>query len=339
MTKRCKYIVTAILMIIIASISLITVSADIVDNTIKIYFYIEDEKIDNADIQIYKVATLVNDELEKEDSFNYPIDINVTDSDDMTKLASTLYGYVKADNIKETMSNKTDENGVASFYELDAGVYLITGDSVIIGRTKYIPNPIVVRLPYTNEDGLFENEARLELKYNTVPVRNNGGNSGGSNGNSGTELTTSVKALKVWHSDKEHPESIRCDLLKNGELWDSQILSEDNNWRYLWNGLSLGDEWLVVERDIPSGYNVTTEKIGITFVITNEEIKNTETDDNTSSEIEDTEDTEDSNTTNDDSNNTNKLPQTGQLWWPVVIFAVLGILLITVGIIKEKRQS
>jgi len=34
----------------------------------------------------------------------------------------------------------------------------------------------------------------------------------------------------------------------------------------------------------------------------------------------------------------NKLPQTGQLWWPVPVLLSAGLLLLLIGVVRRKRS-
>lgn len=46
-------------------------------------------------------------------------------------------------------------------------------------------------------------------------------------------------------------------------------LSEDTHWSYTWTTKDDGANWMVVERNIPSGYAVTLEERTTTFILTN----------------------------------------------------------------------
>lgn len=121
---------------------------------------------------------------------------------------------------------------------------------------------------------------------------------------------------KVW-SDKgyedKRPKSISVSLLKNGEPYDEQTLSEQNDWVYTWKELPRNDEsgnaisWTIQE-DSVSGYKGTVEQKGNTFVLTN--------------------------TYSD-----GKLPQTGLLWWPVPLLAAGGLIFLTIGVLYRRKQS
>jgi LPXTG-motif cell wall-anchored protein len=131
-------------------------------------------------------------------------------------------------------------------------------------------------------------------------------------GRKGQEVTVSV--LKQWDDDgseEVRPDSVTVLLLRDGETVDWQTLTEDNEWSWSWEGLPLLDEegreieWTVMEEYTP-GYFVKVEQIGNDWVITGSFREG--------------------------------LPQTGQLWWPVLLGAPLGFMLLLLGIILLRKE-
>ena len=56
--------------------------------------------------------------------------------------------------------------------------------------------------------------------------------------------------LKVWEDgDQEttRPESVRVQLLRDGEVYDTVTLSAENGWRHTWEDLSKQFVWQVIE--------------------------------------------------------------------------------------------
>ena len=85
----------------------------------------------------------------------------------------------------------------------------------------------------------------------------------------GEELEYSV--LKLWKdagADAVRPAQIHVDILQDGQLWESVILSAGNHWRYSWKAPA-GHSFAVVERQVPEGYTVTVTENGTAFVLTN----------------------------------------------------------------------
>ena len=52
---------------------------------------------------------------------------------------------------------------------------------------------------------------------------------------------------KVWDDNAypERPESVKVQLLKNGEKAEEIVLSEENQWTYTWDQLDEMAEWSV----------------------------------------------------------------------------------------------
>lgn len=67
--------------------------------------------------------------------------------------------------------------------------------------------------------------------------------------------TTSLTVNKKWVGTETLPDSITVDLLKNGVVVDTVVLTKENGWTYTWNALLDGYEYTIYEHPI-SGYDV-----------------------------------------------------------------------------------
>ena len=176
--------------------------------------------------------------------------------DDIPKtLAATLEGIVLRDGIKPAASIPTDENGKAYFTTTDSGLYLVRADKLNDNGTIYDFTPFMVILDSTYVE---TSDVTVNAKYEVTPPFI-------------IPPMTSVKVIKLWDDgdDREsRPESIKVDLLKNGEAYDTAYLTPENGWKYTWDKLEGLYSWTVAE-EIPDGYTMTLEKDGMTFVITN----------------------------------------------------------------------
>ena len=97
------------------------------------------------------------------------------------------------------------------------------------------------------------------------------------------------------------------ELLRNGQVYDTVTLTAAGNWQYTWVNLPSKDSLWTVREVIPQGYKATVWQEGDTFVLQNSFLSA-------------------------------KLPQTGQLWWPVPILALGGLALLAIGLGLKKRQ-
>ena len=125
-----------------------------------------------------------------------------------------------------------------------------------------------------------------------------------------TEIYKTIDLIvkKEWNKQNEKtklPEYVTIELLKNNEVIDTIKLSKENDWTYTWLDIEKSDKYSVQEIDIPDGYTATYKNDGYTFIVTN----------------------------------TDKLPQTGQLKWPIAILSITGLLFISIGIYNIKRET
>lgn len=120
-----------------------------------------------------------------------------------------------------------------------------------------------------------------------------------------------AQTLAGYAARDGRPAFIEVQLLRDGRVFDTVRLREENNWSHTWTGLDADFAWSVVETAVPAGYTVRVERAGITFVLTN-----------TRPEPEEPEEPETPG---------GKLPQTGSLWWPVPVLALAGLFLLLLG--------
>ena len=106
--------------------------------------------------------------------------------------------------------------------------------------------------------------------------------------------------------------------MQDGKSYETVTLNQENSWNYTWEDLEAGHEWKVVEQTVPSGYTMTSTQEGKRFIITNTYKKPG---------------------TTVPTGGGSKLPQTGQLWWPVPILVILGILAILVGYVWRRNPN
>lgn len=120
-----------------------------------------------------------------------------------------------------------------------------------------------------------------------------------------------IHVLKVWKKDnkKSRPKSIEvCLLRSDGIVVDKVILNSDNQWSTTWNHLSTSYTYSVMETTVPSGYKESCTREKDTIVLTNTG--------NLTDKVEKKDD---------------KLPNSGQLWWPVPVLLFVGLVLFGLG--------
>ena len=128
--------------------------------------------------------------------------------------------------------------------------------------------------------------------------------------------TVSRRVQKRWSDtgyEDKRPDSVTVLLLRDGEVYDTQLLSAATGWQYTWTSLPRVDangheiSWTLREEPV-SGYTPSTAQNGNIIVLTNSYDKP-------------------------------RLPQTGQLWWPVPLLAALGLAFIIVGVSTRRKEN
>ena len=182
----------------------------------------------------------------------YPVEIQgITSEAEWQEAAATLSAYLTADAVAPHYTATTDETGTVSFTGLTPGLYLIRGLSAAVPEGTCVFADSFLFLP-RNESGSYTYDVDANPKHASfVPT--------------GEEYSV----LKLWKdagAAAERPGEVQVDILKDGVLAESVILSAANDWRYSWSAPQ-GHSFTVVERNVPQGYTVTENQTS--FVITN----------------------------------------------------------------------
>ena len=232
-----------------------------------------------------------------------PYELNGLKDDEWDVLAYQIKSYADAKSI-DANAVQTIRDGKTVFEGLDCGLYLLTSDMYMNNRKCYITKPALISLP----DRCNPNKPDQWVYDVTVCPK------------SDTLNSDLLKIRKIWRnttaSDNLPPVTIH--LIVNGQIHDTVTLGPDNNWSATFdNALPSGADWSVVEINVPTGYTASWswdtdgQYIWINMV----------------------------NTKNGTPNPPPPvLPQTGQLWWPVPVLAISGMLLFGIGW-RRRRQS
>ncbi len=311
--------------------------------------------LEGAKYSMYKIADASSDMhftlLKTYDDAKLSIDINDPSAENRRLLATTLNGYVAAKSIMPVKTVTTDENGTALFDDMDCGLYLVKGAPILYGGEYIIPTPFIISLPETDGDNNRLYDISVDAKYTTKPE--------------GEDVF--IQVLKVWYdeSGEAHPHEVTVQLFDENKLYDTVVLNKDNNWQFYWNDLPMGD-WSIYEKDIPSGYLICIEQQLHRYVVANSSPPDDEpssekaTDpeetttlpaeatteyDKTTLPEETTTGTDEATTASEYESTTlpppdePKLPDTGQLWWPVPLLSLAGLVFVMFGIISRKSED
>ena len=328
-------------------------AADLEANcTLDLYFIVgdEDHPMDGVTFRFYRVQSVAADGTltgytEKFQVAATVLTGKVGNDEDMRKNAQSLLSFVAGHSVEPDRTAATDGEGGIHLTGLEPGCYLIQGSSKTYNGWIYTPTTVLITLSAAQPN------VATHVKYGAEAI-------------SYPDPTVQRHVLKVWEdegSEDKRPESVTVDLFRDGELYASEVLSAENSWRHDWTNLNAGHDWQVAEREV-EGYTVSVSQTGTTFastfVITNtidedledpdtpkgnkdpEETKSPEeTKDPEASKSPDEDGDEDGEDIPDNDTPLTNLPQTGQLWWPVPLMAMGGMVLTFLGVMRRRRWS
>lgn len=258
--------------------------------------------ISDVKFNLYKFANINKDnKLEVIDELKgYPIDVTDVDATNIRALETTLSAYIKKENLKSTYTSISNEKNEIIFNNVSEGAYLLVGESKVYQNELYTPSPTIV---FVKKDDLKNGKKIIEVKYEKVPK----------------DTFKSIEVVKAWddNDNANRPKFIEVQLLENGKVIDTVKLDKSNNWKYKWDKLSNDKHYEVVEKNVPNGYKVTISRNNNIFTVTNK-LPNIPP-------------------TKPPTKPGKKLPQTGQLWWPLPILLLASIIFIKKG--NSKRND
>ena len=244
----------------------------------------------------------------------------------LSAAASTLASYVIADDIEAGQTGVSNEEGKIVFTalvsgELTDGVYLAMAKPFVDGELKYTAEPMLLELNSSSaETANIVAYPKISTEYSE-----------------GEEKEYSV--TKIWENDGENvifPEFITVNIYCDGELYSTVNLAENNSWTYSWTASS-EHEWSVTEAVVPNNFEVIIRSQDGAFVVVNS-FKDTDTSITPTPTPTPGEDGPTPTTGVDKPTPTpdgetdltptptppEKLPQTGQLWWPLPLLIIGG---------------
>ncbi len=269
-------------------------------------------------------------------------DVNsISSADTWNSLINPVKTYIYTNGTSEDAHGSSDAEGIATISGLELGVYLVVSDTLEDNSNDctYTFTPFFTSIPtidpetdtwvYDNgEEYVVDVTAKCEYYFNPRMVEYN--------------------LYKNWiDNDATRPSSIVVKIYLDGELYETVTLSASNNWHYSWSYRE-GHSWTVSET-VPSGYSVSYSISGSVFTMTN---TGNETPPETPNEPEEppTPDNPAEEVlgavrlaiTEDDTPEVlgaTRLPQTGQLWWPVFVLALIGIGFFAAGFISDRKRA
>ena len=264
----------------------------------------EGKTFSDLEIGIYRVAkVLENGTFELIEPFSsYPINIHdITAQEQWNNTADTLNSYIVANNLPVYKTERTNQNGTATFTDLETGLYFVNEVVTEDNSGTYIFNKFLVYLPTPQADGTHNYNVEAKPKCSDFVPK------------------TEYRVTKLWQDsgcETDRPKRVEVDIYKNGKLAETQILSQDNNWTYRWY-ISEDDlgKWTVTERNVNEKYIVTVQQNEACFSIINTH--------------------KGCNVVPDGP----KTGETTNLIYWVMITCIIGIVLIIIGIYSRRKRA
>lgn len=253
----------------------------------------------------YRISEIEeNGELVVRDRYaEYKKDLDIRGENDSAwwEMAEKLERKIILDGkITPDASAKTDENGVVTWKSLHQGLYLILADGVEQDGYVYTTSAFFAVLP---EQDLKKNVWNYDVTANAKPERQ--------------PVLADYQVVKVWKDDchkNQRPESIEITLYRDGKAFETITLPENGRWTHTWKNLSVNHKWTVAEKQQKGYLKPEVTRKGNVFTVTNACSKAADTPEQ-------------------------KLPQTGQLWWPIPILLCTGLLCIVWGLIRRRGSQ
>ncbi|WP_026509679.1 Cna B-type domain-containing protein [Butyrivibrio sp. LC3010] len=278
---------------------------------------------------------------------------------------------VAQNNIQPSYQGTSGNDGFTRLGKVDKGLYYGVSDPLVKEGIQYkyfdflsvVPGPSSIDENGNNLwDGTWTN-----AQYDVIAIPKRAANR--------LEEDPEVFAIhKQWVDDggEDRPDSIKVKIFCDGAYAETVELSNENNWKYSWN-YEKGHTFTVEEENDNTGYTPTISQNENTIVIVNTKKPKRPDQPNEPEKpnkpnkpgkpskpnepvTPDTVDSPGGSTPPDDGGSVlgairkfvgelpevlgaRRLPQTGQLWWPIPVLAIMGIILIVLGFRNERRRK
>ncbi len=330
------------------------VSAAASDGTLTVVCGTEDNDLTDMEWHLHRVGSIGSDGLiALEGAFaEYPILLDDMTASSLQDAASTLENYAVLDGIKPLQTATVQKDCTLTFRNLEAGWYLVSGERIFYDDNYYTPSPILVEMKPT-ADGTSIEPITMYAKFTLNHKTDN------------NQISYYVKKIWQYNGDdaQNQPSVIQIGLYCDGKFVRSVTLDKQNDWSYEWTA-GIEEQWRVKELNVPKDYRVVYRSNDSQFVIVNAQrilantgTTSTTTTTTTTGTTSTTSGTESQTTTATTSTTTKtsttttvttqktttttssgKLPQTGQLWWPVPVCGAGGLVLFAAGWRLNKKK-
>ncbi|MGN1133979.1 MAG: Cna B-type domain-containing protein [Oscillospiraceae bacterium] len=277
------------------------------ETTINLICKDEEQPVVGFEWSAFRVLDLIGGQYTLVDDFaDADIDLSDLSEDNMSKLAVSFDTHAASKNLSPLQSVATGDDGVASFSLKQTGLYLFTAKPLVKdienGQKLYTPSPVIVHINLNNVNTTIDVNAKFTVNTDIV-------------------TPTEYKVTKYWKDEADsskRPKSITAQIFSSdGSLYKEVELSADNNWTYTWS-TDTKQTWKVAEKTVPDNYKVSYYTDGnTTYTIENDYEKPPESSQPVVPQTV---------------TPSGPIPQTGLLWWPVLVLSLIGITLVVVGL-------
>lgn len=305
--KLCKRILPLLLVLFLLPMN--ASAADFVDldktTSLQITAKFDTLPMEGMVLSLYRVSDMdkTGELTVREDFAPYAADLDIRGRNDEAwqTMAQKLQRWVTLNpEIQPVAQTVVEQDGTARLSGLPVGLYLVTARGLEKDGYVYTVSPFFLAFPERDE----QDQWNYAVSANAKPARN--------------PRRMDYRVIKLWEDTchlEKRPQSITVWLYCDGEPYGQAVtLPENGHWSHTWEDLDVNHSWTVVEQEI-TGYKSEVTTDGTTFLITN-----THTHPGTSTTP----------------TKPGKLPQTGQLWWPVPVLLCAGLLCLVIGIIRRR---
>ena len=332
------------------------------------------ELASGVDSKIYLVATVdekgrytITDNFkgffEDQDFFNNGFNYDqwkecVVHSDEGNSNNGDMEAYIKEKGIEAVASGTSDDNGETLYSNLTLGIYFVESGTYE-KNDGYIHTFINFLYPVP----ILQKEEGHPLEINYHPTA--------SPKKAKTEIDVHCGIRKLWNDSESNnrPRSVTFEIYCDGEFMERITLSSENGWQYEWEGTGIHD-YDVKEVDAGEGYTGTitvkeTEKNHFEYTCVNSYSGGDNPPPPPDNPPPDNPPPDNPPPDNPPPNTppsnppgvpdipavlgairqlpqvlgARRLPQTGQLWWPLPILVIAGIFFIVKGIKKNAKMK
>ncbi len=301
--------------------------------------------------------------------FYYPVSLADTSKSALADAAQTLAGYCDSDKIPPLDEQTSDAQGMVKFEELPYGLYLLIGDAVKEGDTFYRYSPFIIEIPapdtsevdiiaYPKSKFMSWTEETYEYTVKKIWVDDDDFSKIRPTSitaklyrdgvlydsivldasNDWTYTWTATKYSKWSVIEEKVPRDYAVIYTNNGLQY--AIVNTYDEDLFYWNddtyetSIAATETTTTVTTTTTSQGTTTTSVAAYTETTTTKMALMTET----TSTATTTTTTTTTTTAATKPAKPEKLPQTGQLWWPVPVLAIAGAVLTAIGLKLRTKE-